>query len=644
MTAKWSRIALGLVLLAAALLYGWALGADGNWGNPYYAAAVRAMAQSPTNFVFGALDPQGVVTVDKPPLALWPQVISTWVFGYQPWAVLLPQVVEGVAAVFLLHRTVRHWMGEHAGLIAAAALALTPITVAIDRDNNPDTLLVLFLVAAAYAFTRALGAEHRTRWLVLAGVFIGCGFTTKMLQAWVVLPAFALAYLLGVRAVWWRKLLDLFGALVAVAVSSLWWVLLVQFWPGRKPFIGSSGTGSVWDLVIGYNGIGRVLGQSSPGGGKAAEFTSLMSIVLFGGVPGPLRLFNPLLGGQISWLLPLALLAVLAVAVVRGTASRAERAGWWLWGGWLLVGALVLSFSVGTFHAYYTTMLAPAIAALTGGGLVRFWQWYRRPSGVLWLVLPLAVALTAGWAWLLVARDPTWHGELRYLVGALGVVSVGWLVLGRFRLGGGRVAAVLGLVTVLLAPGVWCVATAIGPSQALMGASNPTAGPFVVPPYFVQQYGEQAVPSIRATLQGLSGNAATEVHLSNAETEVLDYAATHSRTPITLAVEGGAVTAGDYLVAADETVVVLGGFEGVDPAPDATGLAGWVRSGRVRFVLTSTATEPGKIDVRDLSTVFAALGGPTEAARIEWVHRNCVRVPWIVEQGRGLYDCDPDSR
>ena len=282
MTARWPRWALGGIVVVAVVLYGWAIGAGNDWGNPYYSAAIRSMSSGFTNFLFGSLDQVGVITVDKPPLALWPQVVCVWIFGYHPFAVLLPQVIEGAAAVFLLHRTVRRWAGEPAALIAAATLAVTPITVAINRDSNPDTLMVLFLIAAAWAFTRAVSDEHRTRWLMLSGVFIGLGFTTKMLQAWVVLPAFTLAYLVGVRIPWPRKLLDLLAAGIAVLVSSLWWVVLVSSWPGAKPFIGSSGTGSVWDLLIGYNGVGRVAGGSS-------ELSTLLSIVLFGGIPGPDR-------------------------------------------------------------------------------------------------------------------------------------------------------------------------------------------------------------------------------------------------------------------------------------------------------------------------------------------------------------------
>jgi len=264
-------VVLGAICVVAAVLYGWGIGTAG-WGNPYYSAAVKSMSASLTNFVFGSFDPLGVVTVDKPPMALWPMVASAAVFGYHGWSLLLPQVIEGVAAVFLLHRTVRCWAGEHVALLAALVFALTPVTVAINRDTNPDTLMVLLLVAAAYALTRSvqrpLHAGGATRWLMLAAVLLGLGFITKMLQAWIVVPVFALAYLVGSPAPVRRRALDVLGAGVALLASSMWWVALVSFWPGTKPYIGGSTDGSVLNLVIGYNGLGRILGRRPVAAGR----------------------------------------------------------------------------------------------------------------------------------------------------------------------------------------------------------------------------------------------------------------------------------------------------------------------------------------------------------------------------------------
>ncbi|MDX6237943.1 MAG: hypothetical protein QOG10_2758, partial [Kribbellaceae bacterium] len=393
---SWRTWALVAICLLAGLLYAWKIGA-GQMGNTYYSAAVKSMTESFSNFLFGSFDPYGVVTVDKPPMALWPQAISVLIFGFHGWSLLLPEVLEGVAAVFLLHRTVRLWAGDGTALLSAFIFALTPITVAINRTNNPDTLLVLLLVAAAYAVTRsvrAASAGGRTRWLLWCAFFVGCGFVTKMLQAWIVVPALALAFLVGTTGPVKRRVLELLGAGGVLVVSSFWWVALHDWWPGSKPYAGGSTDGTAWDLIVGYNGFGRVSGQGQTGGMITVQ-GGKTTTGSFGGEPGLFRMFNELVGGQISWLLPLSLLvvAVVSAAGVRAmvrktTGDPVSRAGWFLWGGWLLVTALVFSFARGIMHPYYTTAMAPAIAALCAAGLALLWRWYLDRDSAAWVLLP----------------------------------------------------------------------------------------------------------------------------------------------------------------------------------------------------------------------------------------------------------------
>lgn len=473
-------------MVLAAILYGWALGSLG-WGNSYYSAAVKSMGKSWTNFLFGSFDPIGVVTVDKPPAALWPQVISSKIFGLHGWALMLPQVLEGVAAVLVLHRTVRRWAGEGAALVAALVLTLTPITVAINRDNNPDTLLVLLLVSAAYALTRALQAEGRsaTWWLCASGFLIGCGFLTKMLAAWMVVPAFAVAWLVGGSGAWIPRVRRLLGAGAILAASSLWWVAMVALWPGDRPYIGGSEDGSAWDLVIGYNGLGRVFGSSDGmpqgmgggGGGGGGGFAGG-----FGGQSGPTRMFDSQVGGQISWLLPLCGLALAGAVVVAVLHRRGKLpasallpvSGWLLWGTWLVVCAAVFSTQKGIFHPYYTTQLAPAIAALCGGltaGLVRVHR-----AGFRWAPLAGAagVVVSVVWAVVLVRRAPDWNGWLVWPVLLVGCAAVVLLVLARRNARLLTVAVGAAVASVLVAPGAWAVSV---PGSTGMGGSNPTAGP-----------------------------------------------------------------------------------------------------------------------------------------------------------------------
>jgi 4-amino-4-deoxy-L-arabinose transferase-like glycosyltransferase len=618
----WQRYALVAILALAAVLYGWVLWTD-SWGNAYYTAAVKSMSSSFTNFLFGSLDPAGVVTVDKPPLALWPQVISVQIFGFHNWSVLLPQVVEGVAAIFLLHRTVRMWAGENAALVAALVFALTPITVAITRTNNTDTMLVLTLVAAAYALTRALKAAEqgtRTKWLLFAAFLIGCGFLAKMAAAYIVIPAFFAAYLAARPAPWRRRVLDMAGAAVVLLASSLWWVAAVDLWPGRKPYIGGSTDGTALDLVLGYNGLGRVFGGGGNGnagavtgappadgggpGGPGGPGPGGPGGASFGGESGLGRLFNEAVGGQISWLLPLALIALVVAAVLgfrrwrrSAPADAAHRAGWVLWGGWLVVFALVFSFQNGVFHPYYTTVMAPAIGALVGAGTVWAFRKYREPEGHGWLVLPACVAVAAVWAWVLISRDTSWHGWLRYAVVIVALGAILALVLRKVP----RVGLGLGLVAVLLAPAVWSAAGAVSTTAI---ASLPAAGPV-----------EDEMP-----VGWDSGE------LTSDQRKILDYAKWHSSgAEITLAVEGGASAATAYIVATDETVVGMGGFDGKDPVPSVDQLSTWVREGRLRFVLTG-----GGMMMMDETTVIE---------RSEWVEQNCKPVLTVGSEGETLHEC-----
>ncbi|KUM84877.1 MULTISPECIES: ArnT family glycosyltransferase [Streptomyces] len=473
--------ALGATLFVAAVLYGWALGSLG-WGNSYYSAAVKSMGKSWTYFLFGSYDPAGVVTIDKPPAALWPQVVSSKIFGLHGWALILPQVIEGVAGVFVLHRTVRRWAGEPAALLAAVVLTLTPITVAINRDNNPDTLLVLLLVSAAYALTRALQAGGRaaTWWLCASGFLIGCGFLTKMLAAWMVVPAFALAWLVGGGGAWAARVWRLLTAGAVLAVSSLWWVAMVALWPGDRPYIGGSEDGSAWDLVVGYNGLGRVFGSSD---GSSQTMGGMGGG--FGGSAGLGRMFNTQVGGQISWLLPACAVA-LALAVVCTVLYRRGRldgsgvlpaSGWLLWGTWLVVCVAVFSTQKGIFHPYYTTQLAPAIAALCGGMLASLVRVHR--AGVTWAPWAgaAAVAVTAGWAMVLIRRTPDWNGWLIWPVLLIGCAAIALLL---SRRGGNLLlaGAATAVVSMLVAPGAWAAnVSASSGSSSLMGAANPTAGP-----------------------------------------------------------------------------------------------------------------------------------------------------------------------
>jgi 4-amino-4-deoxy-L-arabinose transferase-like glycosyltransferase len=333
------RLALAALLAGTALLYAWNLGASG-YANDFYSAAVQAGTKSWKAFFFGSFDSSNFITVDKPPAALWPMELSGRIFGFNSWSMLLPQALEGVLAVWLLYATVRRWFGATAGLLAGALLAITPVAVLMFRFNNPDALMTLLIVAAAYCVTRAI-EKASTRWLLLTGLIIGFSFLAKGLQPFTVLPALAVAYLVAAPTGLGRRVRQLLAAGAAVVVGAGWWVLAVDLTPAaNRPYIGGSGNNTALGLAFGYNGVSRITGSSTggPGGGGGANFS---------GSPGIGRLFNSLNGGQIAWLLPTALVAAVALAVVTRRLPRTDRtrAALLLWGGWLLITGVVLSFA-----------------------------------------------------------------------------------------------------------------------------------------------------------------------------------------------------------------------------------------------------------------------------------------------------------
>jgi 4-amino-4-deoxy-L-arabinose transferase-like glycosyltransferase len=395
----------GLLALTAAL-YLWNLTRDG-WANDFYAAAVQAGIKSWKAFFFGSFDSSNFITVDKTPASLWVMELSGRIFGFSQWSMLAPQALEGVASVALLYATVKRWFGPVAGLVAGLVLALTPAAALMFRYNNPDSLLVLLMTAAAYALVRAI-ENGRTRWLVLCGLLLGFAFLAKMLQAFLVVPGFAVAYLWAGPPRLGKRLLQLLAAGLGIVAGAGWWVLAAQLTPAAdRPYFGGSTDNNILELALGYNGLGRLDGNETGGLGNT------------GGATGIFRLFQDQFGGQISWLLPAALIALAAMLWTSRRAARTDRtrAAALLWGGWVLITGGVFSYMEGIIHPYYMIALAPGIGALIGAGPAALRQ--SRP-GMLGmpgrLVAAAAIVVSGWWADMLLDRTPQWLPWLRWLV------------------------------------------------------------------------------------------------------------------------------------------------------------------------------------------------------------------------------------
>ncbi|MBH0777433.1 ArnT family glycosyltransferase [Nocardia bovistercoris] len=478
---RWARPTLIVLLAATAALYLTNLSVSG-WGNEYYAAAAQAGSRSPLALLFGSHDAGNAITVDKPPAALWLMSLSARLFGFGPWSVLIPQALLGIASVALLHAAVRRWSGPGAGLLAGAALAATPVAALMFRYDNPDALLTFLLIAAAYCTVRAIDAEgarwwsSSTGWLVLAAVAIGFGFLTKLLQALLVLPALAAVFLIAAAGGFWSRTVKLVTAGAALVLAGGWFVVLVEVWPASaRPYIGGSTNNSLWELTLGYNGLGRLLGgRGNPGGNADGPSAGGRMGAAFGGDTGITRLFRDLMATEVSWLLPAALIGAVCCLWARRRAPRADRlrAAVIVWGGWLFVTAIVFSYMSGVIHPYYTVALAPAVDALFGISVATLWR--GRAHAAARAALALMATVTGVWSFALLGHTPEWLPWLRWTaLCATALGAIGLLTGPRLPARVTAAAAVTALVAGLSGAAAYSIVTTSFPHSGGIPASGP---------------------------------------------------------------------------------------------------------------------------------------------------------------------------
>ncbi|MFB6665585.1 ArnT family glycosyltransferase [Streptomyces parvus] len=472
---RWARPALYGLLLAVGLAYFSNLSASG-YANSFYSAAVQAGSQSWKALFFGSLDSANAITVDKPPAALWPMALSVRMFGLNSWAILAPQVLMALATAAVLNSAVRRRFGPVAGLIAVAVFALTPVAALMFRFNNPDALLALLMTVTVWCLLRAL-EQGRTKWLLWAGAAVGLAFLTKTLQAFLILPPLAVLYAVCAPVPVRKRIGQLALSALTMVVAGGWWVAIVELMPASsRPYVGGSQNNSFLELTFGYNGLGRINGEEtgSVGGGGGRGGGGGW------GETGIGRMFNSEVGGQIAWLLPAALILLVAGLWLTRKAGRTDsaRAAFIAWGGALVMTAAVFSFMAGIFHQYYTVALAPYVAALVAMGVVVLWEersaWWPRA------VLAGTVLATVLWAYVLLGRTPDYLPWLRWAVLAGGIVgALGLLVVGRFG-GRGLAVAVVGLscAASLAGPTAYTVSTLNSGHQGSIVTAGPSAGGF----------------------------------------------------------------------------------------------------------------------------------------------------------------------
>jgi 4-amino-4-deoxy-L-arabinose transferase-like glycosyltransferase len=540
----------------------WGLSRDG-MANSYYAAAVKSGSVSWKALFFGSLDPGSSITVDKLPASLWVQELSARLFGFSSWSMLLPEALAGVASVLILYRLVRRWQGDVAGLLAGLALAVTPVAVAMFRFNNPDALLTLLLLAAGWALSSAL--EKGATWrLVACGALIGFAFLTKMLEALVVLPAFASVYLVCGPPRLGRRLLQVLAGGVALVVCSAWWVAIVELWPSAtRPYIGGTSDNSILGLI--FSRSAGYLGRAGGGGGSPN----------FSGTPGWLRIFNTQLGGQISWLVPIALVGLGVGLWMTRRAPRTDRsrAGYLLWGAWTLLYLVVFSLAKGVLHPYYTVVLAPSIAALAGAGSVAMWRLGRQHRRLSWL-LPAALVATAILSAFLLRRTSYYVPGLALAVaiaGSLAAIGLGLAIsqaISRRSLVLG--AAVLVTACVLAGPAAYSLST--------VSENGPMSAP-----------GDGTLVAYGGSLSNVQdGDAVGGGQPSDpiaVDQSLVDYLLANRRGAEFLVAVEGARSADPIIIATGQPVMAMGGFSGSDPWPTLAQFQELVIAGKVRYAL-----------------------------------------------------------
>jgi 4-amino-4-deoxy-L-arabinose transferase-like glycosyltransferase len=646
----WHRIGLVGIMLISVVMNFYQLGKNGF--DSYYPAAVLSMMDNWHNFFFASYDPGGFVSIDKPPVGFWLEVASAKLFGFNSVSILLPQALAGVLSVLLLYYLVRRHFGVVAGLLAALALALNPISILTNRNVTIDSTLTLVLLLGAWTVLKA-AETGRLRWLLLTALIVGIGFNIKMLEAYLVVPAYGLLYLLAAPKSIWKRIGHLALAGMLLLVVSLSWVVAVDLTPAsQRPYVGSTQDNSELSLAFGYNGIERLIGNTFGGGrgssanrpsngtppsgtiGSNGTSSTPGTPPTFGnggppshggngsrqqqpsggpgggggpgglfdiGTAGPLRLFIQPLAGQIAWLLPFALLGAVALAWQRRPRFQSDRKqqSLVLWGMWLLTMGIFFSVA-GFFHQYYFTVMAPAIAALFGIGVVTMWQDYRRSGWRGWL-LPIALVATVAEQVYILSQYPTWGRWLIPLLIVLGVIAVGALLIARIaprfhlKAPGLRFlvpALTAGVLVLMLAPTVWAAIPILTSTQADTLVAGPTQ------------------------TNSFGGNVGGGPGANNASSDaaLIRYLEAHQGTAKYLVAVLSSKQADPIILATNKPVMTLGGYLGTDPILTTSQLAALVKSGQVKYFLINGSGGFGP-------------GGGSQSALITWIQQHSKVVP-----------------
>ena len=669
----WARPVLLAIAAVAAALFAWNITQAGL--APFYSVAVKSMSESWKAFFYGAFDPQATITIDKLAGSFAPQALSARIFGFSQWSLALPQVIEGVITVLVMYRVVRRWAGVVPGLLAAALLALTPIAASTFGHSMEDGALVMCLVLAADAYQRAV-MDARLRSLLWAGVWVGLGFQAKMLEAWMVLPALAIGYLVAAPVGLRRRLWHIGAAGVVMLAVSLSWIALYAFTPASdRPYVDGSTDNSAVAMVFGYNGLerfgisfpGAVTSGPAVGGGVGAGLPAGAAGggggFAAGGTGGPrpaagngfgigwTKLLGSGYAAEIGWLYPLAVLALVFGLIWRRQAERSDqiRGGFVFWGVWLLTFGLIFSDMSRIPHTAYLASLAPPLAALSAAGVVMFWRLYRARGWRGWM-LPVAVAAELAWTlfvWSSYGGFLPWARTAAVVAGVIAVIVLAGAKLSqRTQARLVTVGLAAGVAAMLAATTTWAASVLDGKyaGSSFNAGAGPETGaglgaggggqaladgrPFAK---FAEHYGFGAPDGLRggAGPAGRRGRGAAGAEVGNAivtstnamtsaEERLYGYLMAHRDGASYLLAVPSWSEASPYILYTGQEVLAMGGFTGSVPEPTLARVKELVSSGQLRYFLVDgtgagPAAGPGSAH-------------PTTQAIASWVTNSCATI------------------
>lgn len=616
-----------LSILTIALLIEVILLLKNGYNNTYYAAGVKSMTQNWHNFFFVSYDPAGFISIDKTPLALWIQVASVKIFGFHGWALILPQTIAHLLSIELIYRIVKKTSGQKAGLLSAAILALTPISVIMATTNQPDSILIFLLILCSWVFFKFI-ESGKFKYLAFSAVILGLSFNTKGTQAFIVIPALLLTYVLAFKAQWKRKITYLILAGAILILTSFAWIFTVDLIPSNeRPYVGSTNDNSELSLALGYNGISRLLGEQfsfppenivaaiqkiSPTF-KSKSFTDQTNISkaknegpqravfngigapAFGGEAGIFRLLNKSLGGQASWFLVLAIFGTIStlLTIRKKTPLLPEQFTGLFWSCWLLSGILIIS-KIPFMHPYYVATLAPAIAVLSGMGFVTMLKFYKTEGWGKWL-LPFSIFFSALSFWFILNNFPEYSllkiilTFLLIIISALfGFMSISHKI---FKKRTWNTTILSALFLLFLPSVIWIKYSFSNRIDAVL----PQAGPNE----FLSPIGESLQDEMLAVLKSRRNN------------------------PKFIVATQSSFTADDIIIKTGLPVMNLGGFYGTDPVLTFDEFKNKIETGIVRYLLISDIWKQGDYNF----------------PKSEFVIKNCKLIESNRNDDLSLYDC-----